>query len=166
MVAGAQVKTIAEELGLAFLGIGFDPKWQVEDVPIMPKNRYRRAALFAACGHVLLAGRAPVIVALFSVYCCLGVAHACLTCSTSRDLHDAHSRVIVKNPCKAPNRTRGLLLKHISSPLSCSKKCVRGKYWFPRKTVCVWLSNVLSTALMTLAPLAGLCGSTCQSVAR
>ena len=39
------MKTIAEELGLAFLGIGFDPKWRVEDVPIMPKNRYRRAAL-------------------------------------------------------------------------------------------------------------------------
>lgn len=40
-----QVKTIAEELGLAFLGIGFDPKWRVEDVPIMPKNRYRCTAL-------------------------------------------------------------------------------------------------------------------------
>lgn len=31
---------------MAFLGIGFDPKWQVADVPIMPKNRYRRAPAF------------------------------------------------------------------------------------------------------------------------
>ena len=38
----AQVKTIAQEIGVAFLGIGFDPKWQVADVPVMPKNRYRR----------------------------------------------------------------------------------------------------------------------------
>lgn len=36
-----QVKTIGEELGIGFLGTGFDPKWAVEQVPIMPKNRYR-----------------------------------------------------------------------------------------------------------------------------
>lgn len=36
-----QVKEIAEELGVGFLTIGFDPKWEVKDVPIMPKNRYR-----------------------------------------------------------------------------------------------------------------------------
>ncbi len=36
-----QVKTIGEELGIAFLGIGFDPKWRIEEIPIMPKNRYR-----------------------------------------------------------------------------------------------------------------------------
>jgi len=36
-----QVKSIGEELGIAFLGVGFDPKWRVEDVPIMPKDRYR-----------------------------------------------------------------------------------------------------------------------------
>ena len=40
--AGAlQVKTIAEELGLAFLTCGFDPKWKYEEVPIMPKYRYK-----------------------------------------------------------------------------------------------------------------------------
>lgn len=36
-----QVKTMAQELGIAFLTAGFDPKWAVKDVPIMPKNRYR-----------------------------------------------------------------------------------------------------------------------------
>eukprot|EP01025_Chloroclados_australasicus_P056624 TRINITY_DN7034_c1_g3_i2.p2 TRINITY_DN7034_c1_g3~~TRINITY_DN7034_c1_g3_i2.p2 ORF type:complete len:477 (-),score=37.72 TRINITY_DN7034_c1_g3_i2:318-1748(-) len=36
-----QVKTVADELGVSFLGIGFDPKWRFEDVPMMPKNRYK-----------------------------------------------------------------------------------------------------------------------------
>lgn len=36
-----QVKTMANELGIAFLTTGFDPKWSVKDVPIMPKNRYK-----------------------------------------------------------------------------------------------------------------------------
>lgn len=36
-----QVKTMAKELDIAFLTAGFDPKWAVKDVPIMPKNRYR-----------------------------------------------------------------------------------------------------------------------------
>lgn len=36
-----QVKTIGEELDIGFLGIGFDPKWKLEDIPIMPKDRYR-----------------------------------------------------------------------------------------------------------------------------
>lgn len=37
-----QIKTMAQELDIAFLTVGFDPKWAVADVPIMPKNRYRR----------------------------------------------------------------------------------------------------------------------------
>ena len=32
-----EVKTVADELGLGFLGLGFDPKWTRADVPIMPK---------------------------------------------------------------------------------------------------------------------------------
>jgi hypothetical protein len=28
---------VAEEMGLGFLGIGFQPKWAVKDIPIMPK---------------------------------------------------------------------------------------------------------------------------------
>jgi glutamate--cysteine ligase len=36
-----QVKTIGEELGIGFLGIGFDPKWEIDEIPIMPKDRYR-----------------------------------------------------------------------------------------------------------------------------
>lgn len=41
MAVHVQVKTMAQELGIAFLTAGFDPKWAVKDVPIMPKNRYR-----------------------------------------------------------------------------------------------------------------------------
>ncbi len=36
-----QVRSVAEELGLAFLGAGFDPKWSNADVPAMPKARYQ-----------------------------------------------------------------------------------------------------------------------------
>lgn len=35
-----QVKTIGEELGIGFIGLGFDPKWRIEDIPVMPKQRY------------------------------------------------------------------------------------------------------------------------------
>ena len=35
-----QVKTIAEQMDAAFLGIGYDPKSSLEQVPIMPKNRW------------------------------------------------------------------------------------------------------------------------------
>jgi len=37
----ADVKRVAEPLGIAFLGIGFQPKWRREDIPLMPKQRYR-----------------------------------------------------------------------------------------------------------------------------
>jgi len=33
----SQVKAVAEEMGIGFLGIGFQPKWRREDIPIMPK---------------------------------------------------------------------------------------------------------------------------------
>jgi len=36
-----QVKTIAEEMDVAFLGIGFEPKSTLPQVPMMPKNRYK-----------------------------------------------------------------------------------------------------------------------------
>jgi len=36
-----QAKAIAEQMGVGFLGTGFDPKWRVEDVPVMPKGRYK-----------------------------------------------------------------------------------------------------------------------------
>ena len=35
-----QVKTVAGELGVAFLGLGFQPKWPRAEIPIMPKGRY------------------------------------------------------------------------------------------------------------------------------
>ncbi|KQY50526.1 glutamate--cysteine ligase [Lysobacter sp. Root494] len=37
----AEVKTVAEELQLGFLGMGFQPKWKREDMPWMPKGRYK-----------------------------------------------------------------------------------------------------------------------------
>ena len=36
-----QVKSIAEELDIGFLGMGFDPKWRIDEIPVMPKDRYR-----------------------------------------------------------------------------------------------------------------------------
>ncbi|KAF6982411.1 hypothetical protein CFC21_000802 [Triticum aestivum] len=35
-----QVKAVGEELGVGFLGMGFQPKWALTDIPIMPKGRY------------------------------------------------------------------------------------------------------------------------------
>lgn len=35
-----EVKQVADQLNLGFLGAGFDPMWRREDVPIMPKGRY------------------------------------------------------------------------------------------------------------------------------
>jgi glutamate--cysteine ligase len=36
-----EVKTVAQELGVGFLGMGFQPKWKREDMPWMPKGRYK-----------------------------------------------------------------------------------------------------------------------------
>lgn len=36
----AQVKHVADDLGVAFVGVGFQPKWRREDIPVMPKGRY------------------------------------------------------------------------------------------------------------------------------
>ena len=36
-----EVRTVADELGLGFLGMGFQPKWARADMPWMPKGRYR-----------------------------------------------------------------------------------------------------------------------------
>ncbi len=35
-----QVKAVAEEIGAVFVGVGFQPKWRREDIPVMPKARY------------------------------------------------------------------------------------------------------------------------------
>jgi glutamate--cysteine ligase len=37
----AEVKAVCAELGAGMLGIGFDPKWRREDIPWMPKARYK-----------------------------------------------------------------------------------------------------------------------------
>ena len=36
-----EVKKIAEPLGAAMLGLGFQPKWRRDEIPWMPKGRYR-----------------------------------------------------------------------------------------------------------------------------
>jgi glutamate--cysteine ligase len=36
-----EVKQVAEPLGLGFIGMGFQPKWRRDEMPWMPKGRYR-----------------------------------------------------------------------------------------------------------------------------
>ncbi len=36
-----EVKAVADEIGLGFLGMGFQPKWRRDQMPWMPKGRYR-----------------------------------------------------------------------------------------------------------------------------
>ncbi|MEO1039308.1 MAG: glutamate--cysteine ligase [Pseudomonadota bacterium] len=36
-----EVREVAEEIGVGFLGLGFSPKWALEDTPMMPKARYQ-----------------------------------------------------------------------------------------------------------------------------
>ena len=37
----AQVRHVADPLGIGFLGIGMSPKWKLSETPVMPKSRYR-----------------------------------------------------------------------------------------------------------------------------
>ena len=36
-----EVRAVAEPLGIGFLGMGFQPKWRRQDMPWMPKGRYK-----------------------------------------------------------------------------------------------------------------------------
>jgi glutamate--cysteine ligase len=36
-----EVKEVADEIGVGFLGLGFTPNWTRDDVPVMPKGRYK-----------------------------------------------------------------------------------------------------------------------------
>ena len=36
-----QVKEVAEEIGIGLIGVGFNPKWKRDDIPWMPKGRYK-----------------------------------------------------------------------------------------------------------------------------
>ena len=37
----SDVKKIADPLNIRFLGMGFSPKWRLDEVPVMPKGRYK-----------------------------------------------------------------------------------------------------------------------------
>ncbi|USG62158.1 glutamate--cysteine ligase [Sneathiella marina] len=37
----AQVREVGDEIGVGFLGLGFSPKWTLDETPIMPKGRYQ-----------------------------------------------------------------------------------------------------------------------------
>jgi glutamate--cysteine ligase len=37
----SEVKAVADDLGLGFLGLGFTPIWRRDQVPVMPKGRYK-----------------------------------------------------------------------------------------------------------------------------
>ena len=36
-----EVREVADEIGAGFLGLGFSPKWSLEETPMMPKARYQ-----------------------------------------------------------------------------------------------------------------------------
>ena len=36
----AQLREVADPLGIGFLGLGVSPKWHLNEVPVMPKSRY------------------------------------------------------------------------------------------------------------------------------
>ncbi len=36
----AQVENVAKDLGIGFIGLGFSPKWPLDETPVMPKFRY------------------------------------------------------------------------------------------------------------------------------
>ncbi len=42
----AQVREVADPLGIGFLGIGMSPKWKLDDTPMMPKQRYAIMAAY------------------------------------------------------------------------------------------------------------------------
>jgi len=52
-----QVKAVAEEMGIGFLGIGFQPKWALQDIPIMPKVIIGIVYAFGHCLNMYLRGK-------------------------------------------------------------------------------------------------------------
>ena len=37
----AEIRAVDQELGTGMIGLGFQPKWRLDDIPWMPKDRYR-----------------------------------------------------------------------------------------------------------------------------
>src|SRR3989440_2535259 len=48
----AQLRQVAEPLGIGFLGLGMTPNWSRAEIPMMPKGRYRIMTARSASGHV------------------------------------------------------------------------------------------------------------------
>jgi len=42
----SEVGGVARQLGIGFIGLGFSPKWTLEELPLMPKERYRIMARY------------------------------------------------------------------------------------------------------------------------
>jgi glutamate--cysteine ligase len=42
----AQVRQVADPLGIGFLGLGMSPKWKLGETPVMPKSRYKIMAAY------------------------------------------------------------------------------------------------------------------------
>ncbi len=42
----AQVRQVADPLGIGFLGLGMSPKWKLAETPVMPKSRYKIMAAY------------------------------------------------------------------------------------------------------------------------
>ncbi len=63
-----QVATVADDLGIGFLGLGSSPLWPLEEVPVMPKGRYgimrRYMALKGSMGRDMMFRTATIQVNL------------------------------------------------------------------------------------------------------
>ena len=42
----AEVRAVADGLGIGFLGLGFAPHWRLDEIPVMPKQRYHIIARY------------------------------------------------------------------------------------------------------------------------
>ncbi|WJX54883.1 glutamate--cysteine ligase [Trifolium repens] len=73
-----QAKTVAEEMGIGFLGLGFQPKWKLQDIPQVPKVRY------------------DILKNYFSKFGSLGVHSLLMTCSIQVNLDFSSEADMIK----------------------------------------------------------------------
>ncbi len=131
-----QVKSISEEMGIAFLGTGFDPKWRFEDVPRMPKQRcapLRGAARLLGAAQLCSASWRQA--ARSGQWCCMRLPHphvaprqlgsatalqAAYACSfASATLHSQPAHMLALPACSRPGcscAARRFSSTHFSHP--------------------------------------------------